>query len=420
MREWRRRIAAVLSLAAVVGSFDIPNGWSLPAMQAVPVAPIENRPPIPEGTEVSPESIDRLRQSLRLRPADAQAKAELIRALNSFAILQMNQGNLLAARVSLTEAISLNKRDTGLLTNLAVVYLRLNDFANAEETLQASLAIDGSNLDMHYLLGLAFYNSDRLTEAIDEWTAGLRLGPHPQMSRNLEKATKEAAVRDQLGEMRSSHFILRYHTKVSHHELGQQILRQLDRLYAELTADLFPTPPTSITVILYPDQSYFDITRAPSWSGAVFDGRIRVPIKGLDSVTPRLIAVLKHELTHAFLAALPQGFPAWFNEGLAQLEEGRLAINPRVKLDQARPTQALIPLKNLSRPFSAMPAAEAEIAYVESLSALDYVVRHSGKTSVKFILQLMSQHYRFEDAFQTAVRQSLAEFEASWQQELSR
>jgi len=35
--------------------------------------------------------------------------------------------------------------------------------------------------------------------------------------------------------------------------------------------------------------------------GALNDGRIRVPVEGLTSMTEELARVLKHELTHSFV-----------------------------------------------------------------------------------------------------------------------
>src|SRR5207249_63324 len=91
----------------------------------------------------------------------------------------------------------------------------------------------------------------------------------------------------------------------SDRRLGQEILDTLEDLYNHLSRDLTSLAPATVAVILYPDQIYFDITQAPSWTGAVFDGKIRVPTRGLTGVTDRLRAILAHELAHSFIASLP-------------------------------------------------------------------------------------------------------------------
>jgi tetratricopeptide (TPR) repeat protein len=182
--------------------------------------------------EFSSETLQRLRQNLSISPGDVEARSELIRALNSIALLQVTRGDLPGARSNLEEALGLDRRNSVILSNLAVVLLRMNDYRAAEELLRAQLNVDRDNQEAHYLLGESYYEQEKIAEAIDEWNAGLRLGPHPGMSRSLEKAQKELQVHDQLGELLSTHFILRYDRTVSDQQLGQQILATLEALYS--------------------------------------------------------------------------------------------------------------------------------------------------------------------------------------------
>jgi tetratricopeptide (TPR) repeat protein len=362
--------------------------------------------------------LKRLRQNLSVDPNDTRAKAQLIAALDSVAWLQVTQGDLPGARATLEEAVSLNRRDPALLMNLAFVHLRMSNYAAAENLLRTSLDIESNNQETHYLLGMTYYAQEKLPQAIDEWNAGLRLGPHPDMERALEKAQKEARVHGQLGELQSAHFILRYDRKVSDQQLGQQILTTLEGLYAQLSSDLTSRPPATIAVILYPDQTYFDITKAATWSGAMFDGKIRVPTKGLITVTADLKSTLKHELTHAFIAPLPQDCPAWFNEGIAQIQEGQSGASVKKMLAGLRQSDRLIPLKKLDDTFAGLSDTAAEIAYAEGLSATDFLIAQSGKGSIRNILELLGQNYNFENAFKTVVNKSVTEFEQAWQRDL--
>jgi len=54
------------------------------------------------------------------------------------------------------------------------------------------------------------------------------------------------------------------------------------------------------------------------------DGKLRIPVSGVQSVTPELARVLKHELTHSFISQMSSNrCPTWLNEGIAQMEEGK-------------------------------------------------------------------------------------------------
>ena len=47
--------------------------------------------------------------------------------------------------------------------------------------------------------------------------------------------------------------------------------------------------------MLYKHRDYADVTRSPEWAGAVYDGKIRLPLAGIQAVDKRLVAILYHE-----------------------------------------------------------------------------------------------------------------------------
>ena len=372
------------------------------------------------GSTVSKEALARLRENLNADPSDTRAKGELVYALNSVAALEMAQGDLKSAQRDLEEALRLDGRNPLLSSNLAVILLRLGNYHAAEELLLTSLESDKKNQWTYYLLGEAYYQQEKLSQAINQWMAGLELGPSRQISDRLEKARREAGTHNELAVLQSPHFILRYNDKASDRRLGQEILDTLEDLYNHLSRDLTSLAPATVAVILYPDQIYFDITQAPSWTGAVFDGKIRVPTRGLTGVTDRLRAILAHELAHSFIASLPgRGSPIWFQEGVAQLQEGKSAANARKLLAQLQRENHLTPLKNLRDSFMGLSPDLAGIAYAESLSAVEYLASQFGRPAIRNLLDLMGQNYNFENAFRTALQRSVSEFESAWQQDLT-
>jgi len=370
---------------------------------------------------VSKELLNRLRENFRSTPSDAHAKLELIQGLNSLAAIQAAQGDLAGAKNSLEEALGLDKKIVTTLANLAVVNYRTGNYRASEDLLLSCLEIENRDQTIYSLLGDAYYAQDKVGQAIKQWTEALRLGPSPEISARLEKARNESGVHSELGVLQSAHFILRYDRKVSDYQLGQQILTTLEGLYRQLSTELISQPPATVAVILYPDQAYFDITKAPSWSGALFDGKIRVPTQGLSSVTPELSAVLVHELTHAFIRSLPgRGCPSWFNEGVAQVQEGRSGSSHRKWLEALNKEGRLIPLTRLKGSFVGLPAAAASVAYSEGLAAVEFLAASAGKSSIRKILDLMGENYNFESAFQGAMQKSVEQFDVEWRGSLGR
>jgi tetratricopeptide (TPR) repeat protein len=395
----------------------IDDGHSATVERSIPASPTASRG---SASAVSKESLNQLRANLQSAPGDPHAKSELAHALNSLASLQAAQGDLSAAKSSLEEALVLNKKNFAILTNLAIINYRTGNYRASEDLLLTCLQMDKRDQETHYLLGEAYYAQEKVGQAISEWTEALQLGPNSRIAARLEKARKESGVHNELGVLQSAHFILRYDRKVSDYQLGQQILTALEGLYRQLSVELTSQPPATVAVILYPGQAYFDITQAPSWSGALFDGKIRIPTQGLTSVTPELSAVLVHELTHAFIRSLPgRGCPSWFNEGIAQFQEGKSSSSYRKWLEALNRESHLIQLMDLKASFASLPGDSASLAYREGLAAVEFLVASAGRSSIRNILELMGQNYNFESAFENVLHKNVAQFDAEWRRSLS-
>jgi tetratricopeptide (TPR) repeat protein len=375
---------------------------------------------MPGGPAISKETLTQLRNNLKAAPSDAAAKGELVYALNSVAALQVARGDLAAAQSSLEEAVGLDERNPTLLSNLATILLRSGDYQKAEELLLTCLAIDRKAQWTHFLLGETYYRQEKISQAIGQWNEGLQLGPNEVIAKRLEKARRESGVHNELGALKSVHFILRYDRKASDYQLGEQILATLEGLYLRLSNELTSQAPETVAVILYPDQAYFDITRAPGWTGGVFDGKIRIPVKGLYGITSELRATLAHELTHCFMDALPgRGSPTWFLEGVAQIQAGGSGAKDRKALAQLQQANRLMPLKDLRGSWMGLSSGTVDLAYAEALSAVEYLIARYGRSAIRDLLALMAQNYNFENAFNTVLQRSVSEFETAWQRDLT-
>ncbi len=118
-----------------------------------------------------------------------------------------------------------------------------------------------------------------------------------------------------------------------------------------------------------------DITRAPSWAGALNDGRIRVPVEGLTSMTDELARVLKHELTHSFVAQKTDGHcPVWLQEGIAQYMEGKRSRIVAGALFSAYEKHMEFSLASYETSWLNLPKDTATSAYAWSLAAVEAMV----------------------------------------------
>jgi hypothetical protein len=132
---------------------------------------------------------------------------------------------------------------------------------------------------------------------------------------------REMRVADGYDRQRLSHFIVKYEGE-SMEETGRMVLRSLERSHSYLKSTLGFEPAEPVVVILYSRREYAELG-GPHWSAGYFDGKVRVPVRGLVSLDKHVEATLRHELTHAFIyARAGDNCPRWLHEGVAEYCEG--------------------------------------------------------------------------------------------------
>ncbi len=252
------------------------------------------------------------------------------------ALFEFSRGDTEHALTDERTAISYAPEEPALLMNAAYICLQRSEYKQALEYLERARRYAPDNPDVAKLTGWSYYGLNKLDEAIAEWKRALTLRPEKEVRDALERAERDKKEEESYRENESSHFKLRYNGTAAP-ALARDVLRTLEMHFSAIESELNFTPPESIGVILYTQDAFSDITRAPSWVGALNDGRIRVPVQGLSGVDQELSHVLKHELTHSFVRQKTRGnclvaancgnrVPTWVNEGLAQWMSGEMRL----------------------------------------------------------------------------------------------
>src|SRR5256714_2055171 len=227
-----------------------------------------------------------------------------------------------SVRRYLERSLGFRPDDTAILDLYVATLIKLGRAKEAVAYGERATRMAPNSADSFYLLGSAYFFSDRTTEAVRAWKRSLELRPDPNVKAALERAERESSAESSFTESETSHFNFHYEGGQTSDALRHQIVDALEAHYNELVGELGVTPRDSISVSLYTKQAYFDVTQAPTWSAALNDGKLRVPVEGLTGVSSSLSQVLKHELSHSFINQLTRGrCPQWLNEGVAQLME---------------------------------------------------------------------------------------------------
>ena len=355
--------------------------------------------------KVSPEALAAL---------EGKGNAELSATADFIAgKLEFDHRNIAQAKQYFESALRFQPDNSTILIYYSAVLVRTGNASQALAYAQRAVRSAPENPDAFTMLGYAQFASDRTKEAITSWKRSLELRPDPAVQQYLSKAQREQNVESEFSQGESTHFTLHYEGRQTSETLRAQILQALEADYDDLVRDLGNPPRDNILVTLYTEQAFFDVTHAPTWSGAMNDGKLRIPVSGLTSLTPELARVLKHELAHSFITQLSSGrCPPWLHEGIAQFVEPKSLGGEGHQLARLFKSQQNIPLNVLERSFLQFSGAQAYVAYAESLAAVSYINDSYGMSDVQRILQRIGQGSSTEAALRATIHSDYGQLES--------
>lgn len=348
-----------------------------------------------------------------LAALEGRGKAELAATADFIAgKFEFEHGNIAQAKTYFESALRFQSENSTILIYYAALLVRIGSAAQALPYAQRAVRSDPQSPDAYTMLGYSQFASDHTKDAVASWKHSLELRPDPAVQQFLAKAQREEKVETDFAQHESSHFVLHYEGKQTSDSLRAQIVAALESDYDDLSATLGNPTRDSILVTLYTEQAFFDVTRAPTWAGGINDGKLRIPVSGLSSVTPDLARVLKHELAHSFITQLTGGrCPPWLHEGIAQFLEPKSLSGDGRQLSQLYKAQREIPLNALEGSFQNFSGAQAYVAYAESLAAVSYINDSYGMSDVQRILQRISQGSSTEAAMRETLHSDYGQFE---------
>jgi tetratricopeptide (TPR) repeat protein len=403
------------------------NTFTLPrsVVAKIETGPSTSRPgsavELPRSTEAMAGTEQLLERVIRngvvdtaaIKAIEEQGVAEQSAAANAIAAhFEQTKNNPSAALRYLETALRFLPNHPILLHNYASVLLRMGRASEALNYAQRAAAADAHFADAFTVLGYAYYKNDRNRDAIAALKKSLQLHSDEKVQQLLDQVQRETTTEAEFRTRDSSHFTLRYEGSQTADSLRTQILESLEDDYRDLQNDLGESP-KNVFVSLYTDQAFFDVTQAPTWSAALNDGKIRLPISGVRSMTPQLARILRHELTHSFIQQITHGrAPQWMNEGIAEMEQGvtTAAFGPRLAALYSSGHQ--IPLNQLEGNFDNFGSGEASVAYAEGLAAVEYIRSTYGIGDLARILQRLGEGQSVESAMRSTIHAGYAELEA--------
>ena len=317
--------------------------------------------------------------------------------------LDYQAGKYTESRRDFERSLENDPENPAILNYYAALLIRTGSPREAIPYAERAVHNAPDSADALAVLGYAQFAANRPRDAIQSWKLSLALRPDASIQQAIARAERESSAESSYSESETGHFVLRYEGAQSSTAFRGQLLSTLESDYEELSQQFGREPRSSIQVILYTSQAFFDVTQSPSWVGALNDGKLRIPLQGLDSVTPSLARVLKHELTHSFVNQVSMGrCPHWLHEGIAQMMEPR-SLTHGPQLAELFQSGKEIPLNSLEGGFTSLSEIQAAVAYEESLAAVEYIQLRYGMSDLLRILDRLGNGESTESALRTTI-----------------
>jgi tetratricopeptide (TPR) repeat protein len=348
--------------------------------------------------------------SISIEPAFAQSSPKAA-ILEQAAWAALDARRLPEAEAAFKEAIALDPKNPRLRLGVGMAAFLQRRDAEAKQALEYALQLDPRFSRARAQLAHVIRRMGDLLGAIREYERVVSEVPDDEGARDtLARWKRELELHDRMRHEVGDHFIVSFEGPEDS-ELGAHAVEALERAYWRVCdlLGVFPTHP--IQVILYSNEQFRDITRSPPWAAGVYDGRIRVPVRGAKANMKELERVLGHEFVHALVRSISErAVPGWLNEGLATAleDDGIEWAQNQIQKAKEVPT-----LEALQTSFGRLAGAQAQAAYALSALAAKRLLDEAGGTAVANLLRDIGDGVDFEKAFEHRIQRSLLDFSAS-------
>ena len=346
------------------------------------------------------ESLPWFERALELDPRNPSLRRNLAIAHLEVAREALRSGHPSRAVDSLQLALAYWSEETEINLWLGVAYYRNREYLLARTEFEHVLRRRPDDAKALEYLGYTHYREERIERAIEAWKRALDLAPeNPELQRWLGRAKREIEVERSYRRVEGEHFLLLYEAEELASE-ARRLLDLCDEAHREVGSDLDHHPSDRITVILYPEGTFREITGSSHWVAGLYDGKIRIPISKVRPDDHEFRRLLLHEVTHAVVHRLDPAAPAWLSEGLAQIEESIPVDAARSRVRRAIGQGEWISFDRLEESFAQLDSPEAiRLAYAESFAFLHEIATRYGKGNLVRILERTGSGLPVSEAF---------------------
>lgn len=353
--------------------------------------------------------------SLSLR--DERIKNNIAAGYNDIAAVHSRAGRYAEAISLLTTAVNLMPGSTVLRANLGMALYRDNRRAEALDEFRNLASSEPDNALARKMYGMLLYWKGNTREALEELKAAARLAPSDgEVGELVAKIEREYSVEKEFDVDSHVHFTISFDAKKDY-RIGKAVLDALEDAWSRVGSDLNFYPREKVAVVVYTGRQFRELLNKSKNVGGMYDGKIRVPVGGLDAERDKeaLKRVLTHEYAHAVIHFLTHNrCPLWLNEGIAEYVSESWDQRKAEQLLAAKSSATLIPLKELSAALKNSSSPKVGLAYCEALSLVRFVAGRYGVYNLRRILDNIDAGDDIDGALTKAISLNAEGIEKEW------
>ncbi len=352
-----------------------------------------------------------LREARRLEPANDLYRTNLQAVLINAAFADLGAERFRDAIPRFIEALALGDRGE-IRRGLGYAYYRTDNPDQARTNLERAIDQGAGDVETYLTLGRIYLDRHDQTHALAMLEKAVAAGAEqPGLADTIARLKRDAEAEADYHALGSSHFVIKVEGREDTED-ARTVLNALEDAYRRVGARFAYYPLERLEVVLYPDQTFREVTGSPHWSGGIYDGRIKMPIGGLARGNDRLARTVRHEYAHAAIVTLSKGkAPVWLNEGLAQVAEETGDLGRTNRLRMALADGSLLTFTDLEGGFTRFDRDQASLAYSQAYFAAKYLLDEKGGYNVRRLLEAMATAETIDAAFRQALAMPYAEFE---------
>ena len=356
-----------------------------------------------------PEACQRFSDALQKEQVNPTLRQNVARCFEGWGWQTLRTGKAEEAGLLFRQGLIQDPESPPLLTGLALAAIHAGHPDIALEPLERAVAA-APDAEATILLARLYDQRDQADRAAAHLRHLLERSPsHTEARRLLDKLERELRVEAGYRKDEGRHFTVKYRGP-RELEAHRAVMESLDQVYEAVGREFNFFPAEKVTVILYPEERFREVTGTNHWANGLFDGKIRLPVGALQGRARERL--LTHEYAHAVVHLLARGrAPRWLQEGLAQHAEG-IPDDPDLHLPGG------MTLAGLEALLEGGDLAKARMGYQISLWVVRDLLQRGGMERMRELLTRLGRGEPPAGALPGVYGLALAELEQQWQSAL--